>query len=250
MPCRPTRAERLALGAFFVLLTLVHVWGVHYRLDTLDEGYFVYTTSRVFAGELPYRDFATPYTPGFFYLSALTYRLFGLEIVTLRLMMLVARIGVFVLVYLLGRRIMPAPFAVLPVLMLLAEDPAPGVWESHPAWWATLFMLLAVWSVCRHCDSGRPVWWLTACASAGLSFAFKQNIGIFAAASLVAVALAEERHLPPLRAPEVVRRATGRLRSRLADRIRRASGPAALLALGLGTAWGMRAHPEPPIIIM
>ena len=57
------RRERFALGCAVGLLVGLYVWASHYRLDPLDEGYFLYTSSRVYAGELPYRDFSTPYMP-------------------------------------------------------------------------------------------------------------------------------------------------------------------------------------------
>ena len=75
------RRERVALGCAVVLLLGLYGWAARYRLDPLDEGYFLYTFSRVYAGDLPYRDFSTPYTPLFFYLNATLFRIFGLDVV-------------------------------------------------------------------------------------------------------------------------------------------------------------------------
>lgn len=250
VPCRPTRREHLAVGLLLLLVLVLHLWAIHFGLDPLDEGYFLYTSSRVFAGEIPYRDFSTPYTPAFFYLNALVFKLFGLEVVNLRLAMLVPRLGVLVLTYLLGRRIMPAPFALLPAFVLLADDPSPGVWESHPAWWAIFLAVLSVWCVCRYRERGRFGWWVAAGLAAAASFAFKQNLGLFSAAGLVALALAEEAALPGLRGPAWLERIGVPLPSRLAGLIRRSTGPAALVGLLLGATWGMRAHPDPGMLLV
>jgi len=66
----PGRAERACLGLFLLFSLGLYVWAAHYRLDALDEGYFISASWRVLAGDLPYRDFSTPYTPAFFYLNA------------------------------------------------------------------------------------------------------------------------------------------------------------------------------------
>ena len=50
----------------------VYVWSSWYWIDLIDEGYFIYLGSRVQAGDLPYRDFDSYYTPGIFYLFAWT----------------------------------------------------------------------------------------------------------------------------------------------------------------------------------
>ena len=250
LPGRPLRTEHAAVGLFFVLIVLLYLWGVRYRLDMLEEGYFVYTSSRVFAGEIPYRDFSTPYTPAFFYLNALVFELFGLEILAMRHAMLVPRIGVLLVAFLLGRRIMPPAFALVPAVVLLLDDSTPGVWDSHPAWWASLLALLAVWCVCRYRERGAFGWWVAACLAAGASFAFKQNIGIFVTAALVAVALSEARALPGVRAPAVLDRVQILLPSGVAGLAGRMAGPAALLALFLGTTWGVRAHLNAVVFLM
>ena len=250
LSCRPTRTERAAVGLFFALLVLLHLWGVRYRLDTLDEGYFVYNSSRVFAGEIPYRDFSTPYTPAFFYLNALVFKLFGLEIVAMRLAMLVPRIGVLLLAFVLGRRVMPPAFALVPAFVVLLDDWAPGVWESHPAWWSSFLALVSVWCVCRYRERGVFGWWVAACLVAGASFAFKQNIGIFISAALVTLALSEARALPGVWAPGVLDRFRLPLPPRLAELARRLAGPAALLALCFGATWGMRAHLNAAVFAM
>lgn len=236
------RAERAAVALFLMVALGVYVWAAHYRLDVLDEGYFAYTSSRVLAGELPYRDFATPYTPGFFYLNSLLFKVFGMDLVTLRVSLVIARLAIFLLLYVLARRIMPPAFAGLPIFITLAEDTAPNVWESHPVWWAALGMLVAVWCVCRYREQGGQAWWLAAGLAAGASYAFKQNVGIFALAALVGVILVEMGELPAPSSLPWLATLAARLPAKLSDWAVRLTGPIYLLALCLGTTWVMRPH--------
>ena len=54
-------------------------------LDTYDEGIRLSGADRVLAGEVPYHDFYVPYGPAELYFPALLIRLFGAQIVTVRL---------------------------------------------------------------------------------------------------------------------------------------------------------------------
>ncbi len=248
MVFKPTHVERVAVGLFLVAVLSVYVWAARYRLDPLDEGYFIYTSSRVLAGDMPYRDFATPYTPGFFYLNALLFRLFGLDLLTLRLSLVVARVALLLVMYLLARRIMPPAFALIPLGVLMAEDQIPSVWGSHPAWWPTLTMLVAVWCVCQQAERGGVRWWLVAGLAAGLGFAVKQNLGLFTLAALVGAAVVEAPS--PDGSHGWARRLARAVPSRLADWLPRLAGPAYPLALCLGIAWVTRAHLDPLLFAM
>jgi hypothetical protein len=247
---QPRRAEHLGLTLALVIAAGFYSWASYFRADPLDEGYFVYTSSRVLAGELPYRDFSTPYTPAFFYLNALLFKLFGLDLVTLRLSLVVVRVALVLLLYRLGRRLMPPTFAALAPLMVLAQDPLPTAWEVHPSWWATLAFVFAVWCASRHRESGRWSWWLSAALAAAVSYAFKQNIGLFALASLTALALTEARALPPASPGSWPTSLVLALPNALVKFALRFGGPLCLLALTLGVTWVMRHHLEPLLVLL
>ncbi len=236
------RHERAAVALVFTALLALYAWAARYRLDTLDEGYFVYTSSRTLVGELPYRDFSTPYTPAFFFLNALLFQVFGLDVATVRVSQAAARLAILLLVYLLGRRIMPPSFAALPSLVLLAEDQVPGNWLVHPAWWATTLFLCSVWAAWRYCEGGRTAWWLVAGLAAGAAFAFKQNVGLFALMALIGLVFVEYERLPAGAVPAAVLRAAawGPI-ARLATALPRAA-PAYLLLVAAAVGWLARAH--------
>jgi hypothetical protein len=163
----------------FALCVLVvfgaYAWLARFGIDLVDEGYFMDLAGRVMHGQLPYRDFDTYYTPGLFYLDAAVFGLFGVSVIPARLVMIGIRVGCEVLLYRLGRRVMPPVFAALPPLVLAAMDLSS---ESHPGWPALLGTLLMVDALAA-CTTSRARLVLAGVA-AGLAFAFKQNVGAFA----------------------------------------------------------------------
>jgi hypothetical protein len=168
-----------------------------YWLDTLDEGYFAELADRVARGELPYRDFDTPYTPALHYLHAWAFGLLGRDLVTMRLILIVAKSALYLLLYALGRRLMPPAFAALPILLMLGLDTIPYAWEPHPAWYALTLAVLAVWAIVRLIETGQDRWTLLAGGACGLACGFKQNIGLFLVLAAVGFLLFLGPDLPP-----------------------------------------------------
>ncbi|MFN8636079.1 MAG: glycosyltransferase family 39 protein [Chloroflexota bacterium] len=187
------RSEAVAVLAAAVVVFAVYVWASRYWVDLIDEGYFIYLGSRVQAGDLPYRDFDSYYTPGIFYLYAWTFQLFGLSVMPIRVLMVGVRVLWALLLYRLTRRAAPWPFALLPFLVIAAVDALPVFPEPHPSWPSILAVLAMTEVVACHLTSGKRRWIVLAGALAGLSFAFKQNIGAFAALALGGYLLLRER---------------------------------------------------------
>ncbi|MDP8921863.1 MAG: glycosyltransferase family 39 protein [Chloroflexota bacterium] len=167
----------------------LYAWAGRYWIDLVDEGYFLHLADRVLAGDLPYRDFDTYYTPAVFYLYAATFKLFGVGVEPIRLLLAVTRVAWFVLLYRLMRRVAPWPFAVLPFLVVAAVDAVPISPEPHPSWFAMLATLVALDAIVRHQHAPRARWAAAAGLAAGAAFAFKQNVGAFAALSIGAYLL-------------------------------------------------------------
>ncbi len=66
----------LIVAAFFYYLYFANK-----GLDLFDEGYTLHAAERIAKGEIPYKDFALQYTPAYFYLLALLYKVFGFSII-------------------------------------------------------------------------------------------------------------------------------------------------------------------------
>ncbi|MDQ3808869.1 MAG: hypothetical protein M3336_01110, partial [Chloroflexota bacterium] len=154
-------------------------------IDEVDEGYFAQLAMRIVAGQLPYREFESLYTPGLHYVHAALFVLLGGPyLLAPRALSVVFRAAVAALLYVIARPLVRRPlWAALPGLFLLVGlDPAPDLWEPHPGWPSTLCALLAAWSL-----SHRPTtpWLLGAGVAAASAFAFKQNTGAYILAALL-----------------------------------------------------------------
>jgi hypothetical protein len=165
-------------------------------LDELDEGYFVEQAARVLHGALPYRDFDSLYTPGLLYFYTLIFTASGgPTLIGMRLATLAVRALTGVVLYVIGRSVLPWYWAVCPpLLLLIGLDTIPIGWEPHPAWYATLGAVLVAWLVARvprASADARWIWMTLAGAGVALTYLFKQNAGILIGLAVVAVVVLE-----------------------------------------------------------
>ena len=96
---RQVAAEAGIVVAVVGLIAAVYLSFAQYGFDVLEEGYFLHNAQRVLQGELPYRDFNTPYTPGIFYLYAWVMEQFGSNVVLLRVIHVAARFVLILALY-------------------------------------------------------------------------------------------------------------------------------------------------------
>ena len=100
-----SRTERylaLALFAFsFFYLCLFR----HFTTMEPDEGVVLQGAQRILAGQVPYRDFFSFYTPGSYYAQALLFRIFGSSLVVARTALALVGATLSLLTYLLARRV-------------------------------------------------------------------------------------------------------------------------------------------------
>src|SRR5882762_9487642 len=171
------RRDVLGGALLGVVVLAAYVWSAHVWIDVVDEGYFLDLADRVRLGAVPYRDFSTYYTPGIFYLFALTMKVFGTSVLPIRYLMAVLRAGAMVLMFGLTRRVAPWPWPLVPGVVLLALDHWPIEPEPHPSWPAIVACLITLELVAQHQGDARLRWLGLAGAMAGLSFLFKQNVG-------------------------------------------------------------------------
>ena len=90
--------------------------------DLRDEGYIYYGVKKVAEGAVPHRDFVCLYGPGVYTLSAAAYRLFGDEIMGVRILIAAIRAGAVVLAFALARRIAPRPYALIGAALAIAKS--------------------------------------------------------------------------------------------------------------------------------
>jgi len=98
----------------------------NYGISLSDEGFFVYGAERVLRGELPMSDFVS-YPPGSYLLLALLFKTFGINLLVSRLMEITFLLLNGIMVFYIGRRLMPRNMALIPSFLLIAF---PGPWHK------------------------------------------------------------------------------------------------------------------------
>lgn len=191
-----TRRELLAAAALFVLSLAYFGILAPYGLELADEGHLLHQIYRTAIGQLPYVDFHTGYSPGVYYLNAWLLNGFQSNLVVVRLTLAGVNTLCVLCMWWLASRMGASPLAAwLTGLAYIAIIPFfDGSFAPfnipYPAWYVTLFWLLAVIAVVRWWQRGNVAWWFVAGLLAGLVFSFKQNSGLLALANcLIAAAL-------------------------------------------------------------
>jgi hypothetical protein len=117
--------ESVVSSLFIALLGLVYYlsYARQFRID-VDEGLIINGAMRVLSGQIPLRDFHQ-YMAGHYYPLAFWFLLFGKSILVERLFFVLLHTLKNVLLFRLARRVLPAPWAWLPTLLLLVF---PGFW--------------------------------------------------------------------------------------------------------------------------
>lgn len=189
MPGRSTAAIGLGVAwlaaAAWVAVRLDQGWVPH------DDGSFAQSAVRVLDGELPHREFAELYTGGLTFLNAGVFRLFGENLIWLRVPMFVLFLAFVPCCYAIARRFVAAPVALLTTAFAVAWS-VPVYPAAVPSWYLLFFSCLGAYCVIRHFET-RGSWWLFAAGLfGGLAISFK-IVGIwFIVAVLLALVAAEQ----------------------------------------------------------
>ncbi len=162
-----------------------------YGLHVGEDGDLLYEAFAVYRGQLPYVDFSTGYTPGYFYWHATLFRLFGVDALVVRVSTAIANILTLYLFYRLAVRLVPPALALLAPVLFLGGLPAyPGSFcpfnVPYPAWYNIPLWLGSMVALGTYVDHGRTRSLFLAALLAGVSFSMKPNVGLF---NLVALSL-------------------------------------------------------------
>ena len=133
-----THAKRWGRISLTYLALLAYFWSFSkYGLNIWDEGGYANGTLRTLNGEKALVDFnPNGYLPGRYWYGMLFFKLFGIEIQSLRIGVLLITPPMVMMIYSLGRKIMPAGFALLAALFMLS---APSMYYNR---FYTFFVIL------------------------------------------------------------------------------------------------------------
>jgi hypothetical protein len=160
-----------------------------------DLGHQMYNFEKTLLGEIPYRDYLENWAPATFYLNAFAFYIFGVSIYSTKLVLAIFLIVSSVALYCISEKVMPRPFAFAVALAsLLWGNPTFNI--PYSGWFANCFGLLALLGFAKYLSSEnkKPLWLTLIGLALGLTFSFKQHIGVLSLAA-IAVATAGSAHL-------------------------------------------------------
>ena len=196
-PLRGNRVRQARLGLLFVLvatavygsLTFDRGWIAH------DEGTIALGAERFLSGELPHRDYNEAYTGGLTILHAVAFRVFGTNLVSLRLVLLLFLVPFAGALYGIARRFVGPLAAVFVALAGIAWS-TPNYFASLPSWYNLFFAAFGGLALIRYVETDRVRWIFLAGLCGGLSILFKVIGLYFIAAALLFLAFSETFRAP------------------------------------------------------
>ncbi len=149
-----------------------------------DDGILGQSAERVLNGEVPHRDFPEVYTGGLTYWNALAFRVFGLQLTSLRLILFLAFLAFVPAVFAVASRF-GSPFAAGLVTLLAVAWSLPNYFTDIPSWYNLFLATWGTFALLRHVETGQRRWLFLAGVFAGVSCLFKVIGAHFIAASLL-----------------------------------------------------------------
>ena len=134
----PSFVKRWGRVSLIYIVLAAYFWSFcKYGLNIWDEGGYANGTLRTLNGERALVDFnPNGYLPGRYWYGMLFFKLFGVEIQSLRIGVLLFTPAMVIMIYSMGRKIMPAGFALLAALFMLS---APSMYYNR---FYTFFVVL------------------------------------------------------------------------------------------------------------
>ncbi|MFB3923221.1 MAG: hypothetical protein ACE145_15985 [Terriglobia bacterium] len=112
-------------------------------ISDADEGIIADGAERIMRGQIPYRDFFSELGPASFYLQAAIFRVVGESLTAIRMTAWVLGGILSGIVYLLSRRLLSRPAALVPTAAFTMIC-YPYAYRISHHWWGNLFLLLSI----------------------------------------------------------------------------------------------------------
>jgi hypothetical protein len=156
-----------------------------------DEGMLAHNAERTLRGELPHRDFDESYTGGLTQLHALTFRAFGVRLLSLRIVLFLFFLLFIPTLYAVARRLLP-PWPAGLVALLGVVWSVPNYFASMPSWYVLFFSTAGTYALLRERETDRKSWLFAAGLCGGVSL-LSIVVGLyFVAAALLYLAFREQ----------------------------------------------------------
>lgn len=191
------RMKKIDILILLVIVALtLFLYSLNYNkgISLHDEGRDLCAFEKVLNGQMPYRDFRWVHGPAALYLHSFIFKLFGVNLLYIRQMLIIVIILVLIFSYLLARLIMPRLYSAMAALVAVGYYGFPQYTSDHI--YGTLFGLIAVMSILKFVVEGRDLRYLAlAGILTGSIFGFMQAMGVFvfSAISLYIILLGKNR---------------------------------------------------------
>ncbi|MGD0213699.1 MAG: glycosyltransferase family 39 protein [Terriglobales bacterium] len=159
-----------------------------------DDGILGQGAVRVLQGQLPHRDFAEIYTGGLGVLHALAFRVFGVNLMSLRLCAFLFFLSWIPAVYYIALRFTSAFAAGLITLTAVAWS-YPNYPAAMPSWYNLFFATFGAGALLRYLDVRKARWLFVAGVCGGLSILIKIIGAYYIAGALLFLAFLEQSDL-------------------------------------------------------
>lgn len=172
MPTSLTSKRGLVLGGVWVVVG-VYAWtSLDQGWIPHDEGTLGLSADRVMNGLLPHVDYDEVYTGGLAMMGALAFKIFGVDLFSLRLVLFAGFLAWVPVVYWLARRFSTPGLAAI-VTLLAAAWSIPNYPAAMPSWFNLFLAGFAVACLFRYLETKRSAWLFGAGVSAGFSILIK-----------------------------------------------------------------------------
>src|SRR5712671_778783 len=165
----------LVLALFLLSFLYLCIFRHHTDMDP-DEGIVLQGAQRILAGQVPYRDFFSFYTPGSYYALALVFRIFGSSLAVARTVVALAGALLSVVTYLLARRVCSRNIA-LTLAALGTLTTLPYRFLVLHNWDSTLWACFALYCAVRVLEKPTWKWAFAVGLFASLTVLFEQSKG-------------------------------------------------------------------------
>jgi len=168
---------------------------LHHGTNRLDEGWPLYAAMRLHAGGTLYEDVLWVFPPGHVLAAWIGYGLDPPGFVLTRAIYAGFAVLLSGAVYVLGTRLMPAPFALLGALLLAVAAPRTHLMHIVFGYRYLVFAILALLAFGRWLRTGGRAWMLLSGALVGLALVFRLTPAVAVSCGIAAGMLASGR--PP-----------------------------------------------------
>jgi 4-amino-4-deoxy-L-arabinose transferase-like glycosyltransferase len=148
----------------------------HYTTLEPDEGIVLQGAERIMAGQIPYRDFFSFYTPGSYYLLAGLFRIFGDSFAVARISLAAVGAICSVVTYVLARRVCSPGIAVFAAVLATTAGAAFRFLVLHNPY-STLGCCLCLYAALRLLETHKASWSFAVGSLASITFLIEQSKG-------------------------------------------------------------------------